>query len=71
MVSSTTIFRSLLSSIRALGLFSENETLEDVSTKDLLYMLVPFAYSEVLGRTNAANMSRRKTVVVETEVRTN
>ena len=71
MVSSATFFRSLLSSIRALGLFSENETLEDVSTRDLLYMLVPFAYSEVLGRTNAANMSRRKTVVVETEVRTN
>ncbi|THH12015.1 hypothetical protein EW145_g284 [Phellinidium pouzarii] len=37
----------LVSRIQALSLFSTNETLEDVSTRDLIYMAGPFVFAEV------------------------
>ncbi|KAF8343969.1 TAP42-like protein [Cantharellus anzutake] len=60
-------FRRLLARIRELNLFSLNETLEDVSTRDLLYMLAPFAYAEILGQMNAREVSKRKDIVLNSE----
>ncbi|KAJ7074175.1 serine/threonine protein phosphatase PP2A-associated protein [Mycena amicta] len=36
--------------IVGLSLFSPNETLEDISTRDLIYLLVPFALAELQSR---------------------
>ncbi|KAG8925841.1 hypothetical protein FRC02_009375 [Tulasnella sp. 418] len=48
--SSVADLRLLSSRLESLSLFSENETLEDLSTKDLVYMFVPYVLAEVLGR---------------------
>nr|GAT54622.1 serine/threonine protein phosphatase PP2A-associated protein [Mycena chlorophos] len=41
---------ALSARIVGLSLFSPNETLEDISTRDLIYLAVPFALAEVQGR---------------------
>ncbi|KAJ7217195.1 TAP42-like protein [Mycena pura] len=48
--SSLADLKSLSSRIVGLSLFSPNETLEDISTRDLIYLLVPYALAEVQGR---------------------
>ncbi|KAF9495855.1 TAP42-like protein [Pleurotus eryngii] len=40
----------LQSRITGLGLFSPNETIEDISTRDLVYLLVPYIYAQVIER---------------------
>ncbi|KZP21163.1 TAP42-like protein [Athelia psychrophila] len=45
--------RSLSSRISTLSLFSSNESLEDISTRDLVYLLVPFVAAELQGRVKA------------------
>ncbi|KAF4576330.1 hypothetical protein EYR36_004307 [Pleurotus pulmonarius] len=40
----------LQSRITGLGLFSPNETIEDISTRDLIYLLVPYVYAQVIER---------------------
>ncbi|KAJ7085733.1 TAP42-like protein [Mycena belliarum] len=57
--SSLTDLKSLSSRVLGLSLFSPNETLEDISTRDLLYLLVPYALSEVQGRVGAARNDER------------
>ena len=48
--------RLLSSRIQELGLFSPNETIEEVTTKDLVYMTVPFVLGEL--EVNARAMER-------------
>ncbi|KIM55038.1 hypothetical protein SCLCIDRAFT_135558 [Scleroderma citrinum Foug A] len=43
----------------ALSLFSKNETLEDISTKDLVYLTVPFILSEVENRMKLSDWNER------------
>lgn len=51
--------RSLSSRITALSLFSSNETLEDASTGNLVYLLVPFVNAELEGRVKAIERDER------------
>ncbi|KAJ7583052.1 serine/threonine protein phosphatase PP2A-associated protein [Mycena floridula] len=48
--SSLTDLATLQSRILGLALFSPNETLEDISTRDLIYLSVSYVLSEVEGR---------------------
>ncbi|CCL99997.1 uncharacterized protein FIBRA_02022 [Fibroporia radiculosa] len=47
------------SRISALALFSENELLSDIPTRDLVYLLVPFVLAEVEGRVRTADPEER------------
>jgi immunoglobulin-binding protein 1 len=42
---------SVANRANALSLFSENETLEDISTGDLVYLFVPYVDAELHDRT--------------------
>ncbi|KAJ7766872.1 TAP42-like protein [Mycena metata] len=57
--SSLTDLKSLSARILGLSLFSPNEILEDISTRDLIYLLVPYALAEVQGRVRAAGNDER------------
>ncbi|KAG7092778.1 hypothetical protein E1B28_009101 [Marasmius oreades] len=50
---------SLQSRITGLSLFSPNETLEDISTRELVYLLLPFVLSEVQGRVRTTEREDR------------
>lgn len=52
-----------------LSIFSPNETLEDISTQDLIYLTVPYVASEVQGRLKTTNRIKRLNSLSETEVR--
>ncbi|KAF9819742.1 hypothetical protein IEO21_01833 [Rhodonia placenta] len=43
----------------ALSLFSENDLLSDIATRDLVYLLVPFVFSEVEGRVRTIDPEER------------
>ncbi|KAK2466766.1 hypothetical protein APHAL10511_001024 [Amanita phalloides] len=47
--------KTLESRVAVLSLFSPNEHLEDIGTKDLVYLSVPYVLSEVLGRVRATD----------------
>jgi hypothetical protein len=68
-ISSLVTFRDLTKRLDSIGVFSDNETLEDVSTGDLVYMLAPFAFSEVLGRLKTTEREERMAVIREAGVR--
>ncbi|KAH9843159.1 TAP42-like protein [Rhodofomes roseus] len=51
--------RTLQLRTTALSLFSENELLEDIATKDLVYLLVPYALAEALGRVRTVDPEER------------
>ncbi|KAH9930760.1 TAP42-like protein [Fomitopsis serialis] len=57
--SAVTDLQTLQSRIAALSLFSENEMLEDVATKDLVYLLVPYVLAEVEGRVRTVDPVER------------
>jgi len=59
---------TLSSRIQSLSLFSPNDTLEDISTKDLIYLLVPFVNAEVKGRLKTVDREHRISVLRETQV---
>ncbi|KAL0946512.1 hypothetical protein HGRIS_012728 [Hohenbuehelia grisea] len=50
---------TLSSRVEALSLFSPNETLEDISTKDLVYLFVPYVRSQIQGRMKAIDRDER------------
>ncbi|KAG6853905.1 hypothetical protein C0991_012574 [Blastosporella zonata] len=58
---------TLSSRIAGLSLFSPNETLEDISTADLIYLLVPYALSEVRGRVRTTDREERIVVLRQTQ----
>ncbi|TFK54616.1 TAP42-like protein [Heliocybe sulcata] len=45
--------------VNGLSLFSPNETLEDIATRDLVYLFVPYVISEVQGRVKAVDPLER------------
>lgn len=57
--SALTDLRSLKSRIATLSLFSSNESLEDISTRDLVYLVVPFVSAELQGRVKTTEHSER------------
>jgi hypothetical protein len=48
--SSLADFKALSLRISGLSLFSPNEILDDISTRNLAYLLVPYAFAEIQGR---------------------
>ena len=57
--SALTDLRSLSSRVIALSLFSANEALEDISTRDLVYLLVPYVFAQLEGRVKAVERDER------------
>ncbi|KAJ7735433.1 TAP42-like protein [Mycena olivaceomarginata] len=57
--SSLADLKSLSARILGLSLFSPNEILEDISTRDLIYLLVPYALAEVQGRVRSQDNDER------------
>lgn len=54
-----TDLKQVHSRINALSLFSTNEMLEDISTKDLVYLTIPFVLSEVENRIKVSDRDER------------
>ncbi|KAI5900437.1 TAP42-like protein [Schizophyllum commune H4-8] len=50
-----------------LSLFSPNETLEDITTPDLVYLFVPYVIAEVLGRVKALERDDRMRLLQQAE----
>ncbi|KAF9469306.1 TAP42-like protein [Collybia nuda] len=57
--SSLTDLTTLRSRVVGIALFSPNETLEDIATRDLLYLLIPYVTSEVRGRIRTTEREER------------
>lgn len=60
---------TLDSRIIGLSLFSPNESLEDISTRDLVYLLVPYVYAEVQGRIRTTDRDQRMVSLNQAQVR--
>ncbi|KAJ7940270.1 TAP42-like protein, partial [Mycena leptocephala] len=65
--SSLSDLKSLGARIIGLSLFSPNEILEDISTRDLIYLLVPYALAEVQGRVRAARNDERIALLTQSQ----
>ena len=52
-----------------ISIFSPNETLEDISTQDLIYLTVPYVFSEVQGRLKTTHRMERLNSLIQAEVR--
>ncbi|KAJ3743131.1 serine/threonine protein phosphatase PP2A-associated protein [Lentinula detonsa] len=57
--SSLTDLQTLQSRIAGLSLFSPNEILEDIATRDLVYLLVPYVRAQVQDRVKAVEREER------------
>ncbi|EIM90345.1 TAP42-like protein [Stereum hirsutum FP-91666 SS1] len=53
--------------VAELALFSANETLEDISTRNLVYLLVPFTVAELEGRSRASERDVRFKKLLDAE----
>lgn len=49
-------------------MFSPNETLEDIATRDLVYLLIPYVTSEVRGRVRTTEREERMVSLGQTQV---
>ncbi|KAG8853534.1 hypothetical protein FRB96_008136 [Tulasnella sp. 330] len=65
--SSISDLKSISYRIKTLSLFSENETLEEVATKDLVYLFVSYALGEALGRARAVGVDERMSKLLESQ----
>ncbi|KAG9038492.1 hypothetical protein FRB95_001349 [Tulasnella sp. JGI-2019a] len=65
--SSVVDLNSVSNRCKALTLFSDNETLEDIATKDLVYMFVPYVLGEVIGRTRTIGVRDRMLKLSESQ----
>ncbi|KAF8077713.1 serine/threonine protein phosphatase PP2A-associated protein [Lyophyllum atratum] len=65
--SSLTDLTTLNSRIAGLSLFSPNEILEDISTTDLVYLLVPYVQSLVRGRVMTIEREERMSILKQTQ----
>jgi immunoglobulin-binding protein 1 len=54
--------------VTALSLFSPNEVLEDISTRNLVYLFARYVLAEVQNRTKTTDMDERMTVLKQTQV---
>lgn len=59
----------LWSRVGSLNLFSPNESIEEVATKDLLFMTVSFILAEVESNTRTANRDERMASLKKAQVR--
>ncbi|PPQ63051.1 hypothetical protein CVT24_005906 [Panaeolus cyanescens] len=59
--------KDLFARIINLGIFSPNETLEDISTRDLIYLSAPYVYSEVQGRLKTIDRISRLQSLLEAQ----
>ena len=57
--------RHAVAQVDRVGVFSSNETKEDISTSDLKYVLAPFYLGEVASRTRTPDPAARLPVVKE------
>ncbi|KAF5315671.1 hypothetical protein D9611_004938 [Ephemerocybe angulata] len=60
--------KTVHSRIVELSLFSPNETVEDIATRDLIYLSLPFVLAEVLGRVQNSGRSARLESIAQTQV---
>lgn len=60
---------TLWSRIASLSLFSPNEVLEDISTRDLVYLFVPFVCAQVRARIRTTAREERTVLLDQTQVR--
>lgn len=68
MKSSLSDLQTVSRRINALSLFSDNESLEDVATKDLVYMFVPYVKGEVIGKLRTQGVEERMKTLKEAKV---
>jgi immunoglobulin-binding protein 1 len=54
--------------VAALSVFSPNESLEDIGTRDLVYLFVPYALSELCGRVSASEREERLQILDQGQV---
>lgn len=54
--------------VASLALFSPNETLPDISTRDLVYLFVPYALAEVENRARTTDTQERITRIRRAQV---
>ncbi|KAG9127214.1 hypothetical protein FRC07_000175 [Ceratobasidium sp. 392] len=62
-----TDLRLVTAAISDLQLFSKNETLEDISTRQLVYLSVPYATAELLQSLPSTELNLRKDTLVQAE----
>jgi immunoglobulin-binding protein 1 len=60
--------RRVKSGIESLGLFSTNETLEDLATGDFVYLLAPQVLAELQSRINIENEYEREEFIIRSQV---
>ena len=61
--------RSLHTRIIEVSMFSPNEILDDISTRDLIYLTVPYVFAEVQGRVRTTERVDRLNSLIQAEVR--
>jgi len=61
--------RSLHTRIIEVSMFSPNEVLDDISTRDLIYLTVPYVFAEVQGRVRTTERVDRLNSLIQAEVR--
>jgi hypothetical protein len=68
-ISSLSTLKKVHSRIVELSLFSPNETVEDVTTHDLIYLALPFVLAEAQSRQQLDTRSERLESLAQTQVR--
>ncbi|KAG2116401.1 TAP42-like protein [Suillus clintonianus] len=66
--SAVTDLKELDRRVAALSLFSSNEVLEDISTRNLVYLFARYVLAEVQNRVKTTDRDERMTVLKETQV---
>jgi hypothetical protein len=61
--------RALHSRIMELSIFSPNETVDDISTRDLVYLTVPYVFAEIQNRTRTPQRQDRLKSLIQVQVR--
>ncbi|TRM59337.1 TAP42-like protein [Schizophyllum amplum] len=65
--SSLTDLKTINARVLELALFSPNETIEDITTSDLVYLFVPYVVAEVLGRVKTLDREDRMRLLQQAE----
>lgn len=61
--------RSLHSRIIELSIFSPNETVDDISTRDLAYLTVPYVFGQIQNRIRTTEQEDRVNSLIQVQVR--
>ena len=68
-ISSLSTLKKVHSRIVELSLFSPNETVEDITTRDLIYLTLPFVLAEAQSRQQLDTQPERLESLTQTQVR--